>query len=104
MKIMNKRQKRILEDNFNIYKDNNNWDLETWTNGGVNMFINIDTNNNVVNEFENYLENYNIDEEIELYRQDKRYRETFTIRESLNDFENWVIYINDIITQLKENE
>lgn len=101
---MNKKQKRILEDNFNIYKDKNIWDLETWTDGGVNMFINIDINNNIINEFESYLENFDIDEEIDIYRQNKKYKEIFTIKNSVNDFENWVNYIEDIIRQLKENE
>ena len=99
---MNKRQERILKDNFNIYKDNNNWDLEQWTNGGVDMFINIDTNNNIIKELEQYLDNFDIDEEIDIYRQDKRYREAFTIRESVKDFEDWVEYIKEIIKLLYE--
>ena len=99
---MNKRQLRILKDNFNIYKDNNNWDLETWTTGGVNMFVNIDTNNDLIEEIENYLNNFDIDEEIELYRQDKKYKEAFTIRRSVEDFEDWVEFIKSILKQLYE--
>ena len=99
---MNKRQLRILKDNFNIYKDNNNWDLETWTDGGVNMFINIDINNDLIEEIEKYLNNFDIDEEIELYRQDKEYKEAFTIRQSVEDFEDWVEFIKNIIKQLYE--
>lgn len=101
---MNKKQLRILEDNFNIYKDNNNWDLERWTDGGVDMFINIDTNNNIIEEFEFYLDNFNIDEEIDIYRQDKSYKEAFTIRESVKDFEDWVEFIKEILKDLYEEK
>lgn len=99
---MNKRQLRILKDNFKIYKDNNNWGLETWTTGGVNMFVNIDTNNDLIEEIENYLNNFDIDEEIELYRQGKEYKEAFTIRQSVEDFEDWVEFIKSILKQLYE--
>lgn len=99
---MNKKQLRILENNFNIYKDDNNWDLEAWTAGGVDMFINIDTNNDLTEEIENYLNNFDIDEEIDLYREDKSYKEAFTIRESVKDFEDWVEFIKSILIQLYE--
>lgn len=101
---MNKRQKRLLEDNFRIYKDGKNWDLERWTDGGVDMFINVDITKNIVEEFENYLNNFDMDEEIELLRQDKSYKETFTIRESVQDFEMWENQIKTIKNILKEIE
>jgi hypothetical protein len=99
---MNKKQLEILENNFKIYKDNNIWDLERWTDGGVDMFINIDTTKNIIEEFEFYLDNFDIDEEIDLYRQDKSYKEVFTIRQSVEDFEGWVEFIKEILQDLYE--
>lgn len=60
MKITDK-QRKILEDNFNIYNDEDNlMELESWTDGGVDMIIHIDTNNDLVEELENYINNFNI--------------------------------------------
>ena len=104
MKITDK-QRKILEDNFKIYNDEDNlMELESWTNGGVDMIIDIDTNNDLIEELENYINNFNIDEEIDLYRESKDYRDNFTISESLKDFKDWVEFINDIIKQLRECE
>lgn len=98
---MNKKQLEILENNFRIYKYNDGWDLENWTDGGVDMIINIDANNNIVEELESYIENFDIDEEIDLHRQDERYKKRFRISESVKDFENWVEFIENVIEKLK---
>lgn len=101
MKITDK-QRKILEDNFNIYNDEDNlMELESWTDGGVDMIIDIDTNNDLLQELKNYVSNFNIDEEIDLYRQGKDYRDNFTISESLKDFENYIEFINGVIKQLE---
>lgn len=101
---MNEKQREILEDNFNIYEDTNDdyIQLEAWTNGGVDMFIDIKKDEDVIKELENYIDIFDIDEEIEIYRQAEDYKQAFTIRESLEDFENWIEYIQDIINQLEE--
>lgn len=93
---MNKKQLKILKDNFNIYKDNNNWGLEAWTNGGVDMFITINIDKDIVEEFEHYLDSFDIDEEIEIYRESKDYKSAFKITESVEDFENWVNFVKTI--------
>ena len=98
------KQRKILEDNFNVDSDENNMELESWTNGGVDMIIYIDTNNDLIEELENYINNFNIDEEIDLYRQGKDYRDNFTISESLKDFENYIEFINGVIKQLEESD
>lgn len=106
MKI-NKKQKKILENNFDyIHTDYNEDDiyLETWTNGGVNMIIYLDKEKSLIDNLKDYINNFDIDEEIDLYRQDKNYKEHFTIRESVNDFEIWVEKIEDIIKDLIEEE
>ena len=104
MKI-NKKQLEILEENFNIYEYDDSYELEKWTNGGVDMFILVyksDENGTLVEQFSDYIKYFDIDEEIDIYRQNERYRENFTIRESVNDFEEWVETIKNIIKELEE--
>ena len=100
MKIT-KKQMDILEGNFEIYENGNSIGLRRFTNGGVDMYIDIDVNDDVIIQLENYLNDFDIDEEIDVYRQDKMYREHFTIRESVNDFEEWINFIQTIINVLK---
>lgn len=106
MKI-NKKQMKILENNFDyIHTDYNEDDLylETWTNGGVDMIICLDKDKSIIDNLKEYIKYFDIDEEIEIYRQGKDYREHFTIRESLEDFENWVENIENIIEELESVE
>jgi hypothetical protein len=104
MKITDK-QREILEDNFNIYNDEDNlMELESWTDGGVDMIIYIDTNNDLIEELKDYVNNFNIDEEIDLYRESKDYRDNFTISESLKDFEDYIEFVKGIIKQLEESD
>ena len=96
---MKKKEKKILEKYFD-YVENDY--LETWTNGGVDMIIYLDSNKKSIKEIiEEYIDNFDIDEEIDLYREDKRYRENFTIRESLEDFENWLKYLKNVCNELE---
>lgn len=104
---MNNKQREILEKHFNIYEDTDNTELELedWTGGGVDMLIQIDLKRgNIVEELSDYLNSFDIDEEIDLHRQDERYRNDFKITESVKDFEDWVEYIKNIIKQLKESD
>ena len=103
MKITSK-EREILEELFNISEGTNEIELESWTDGGVDMFITIDKNsyNTLLEQLKEFVENFDIDEEIEIYRQDTDYRRNFTIRESINDFENWVDYIEECILKLEE--
>lgn len=102
MKITSK-EREILEELFNISEGTNEIELESWTDGGVDMFITIDKNsyNTLLEQLKEFVENFDIDEEIEIYREDTDYRRNFTIRESINDFENWVDYIRDCISKLE---
>lgn len=102
MEITNKERK-ILEKYFGFSELNDSYDIEQWTNGGVDMIIYIDKNSNetLIEQLEEYIDNFDIDEEIDLYRENEDYKNNFTIRASLEDFESWVKYINDIIKELK---
>ena len=103
MKITSK-ERELLVELFNINESAYELELESWTNGGVNMFISIDKNsdNNLLEQLERFVENFDIDEEIDIHREDKNYKRNFTIRESINDFENWVDYIEECISKLEE--
>lgn len=95
MKKFNKKQIEKLEKYFDIYEDDDIIQLESWTDGGVDMVIYIDKRENIdyIEQFKNFINNFDIDEEIEIHRQDKQYKNDFTITESLEDFTS---YLNDL--------
>ena len=103
MKITSK-ERELLVELFNINESAYELELESWTDGGVDMFISIDKNsdNNLLEQLERFIENFDIDEEIDIHREDENYKRNFTIRESINDFENWVDYIRNCISKLEE--
>lgn len=102
MKITSK-EREMLEELFNVSESADDLELESYTDGGVDMFITIekDNSNNLLEQLRLFVENFDIDEEIDIHRQDTDYRRNFTIRESINDFENWVDYIRDCISKLE---
>ena len=83
------------------YKEKNKlcgYELNTYTNGGVNQIVFVDfrdTDKNPRNDKdfkELFLERVNsidIDEEIEMNRQDASYKQAFTLTQSLKDFKDW---------------
>ena len=103
MKITSK-EREILEELFNVSESADDLELESYTDGGVDMFITIekDNSNNLLEQLRLFVKNFDIDEEIDIHRQDTDYKRNFTIRESINDFENWVDYIRDCISKLEE--
>ena len=105
-KLMTNKEKLILEDKFSIYDcRNGEIELETWTNGGVNMLIYLDTTSEetITQQFRNYVDNFDIDEEIDLHRQSKDYKDMFTITESVDDFRDYVEWLKCILTDLEDN-
>lgn len=98
-KIFDKIEKASISiDEYKEGKKLCGYELNTYTNGGVNQilfidFRNTDKNPKNANDFkELFSERVNsidIDEEIELHRQMKDYKQAFTISESLKDFEAW---------------
>ena len=103
MEITSKERELLLEL-FNINESAYELELESWTDGGVDMFISIDKNsdNNLLEQLERFVENFDIDEEIDIHREDENYKRNFTIKESIRDFENWVDYIRHCISKLEE--
>jgi hypothetical protein len=101
------RFNKLIEklDNNNIHVDNYEengkvcgFELISYTDGGVNIIIFLDFRDtelnpfldvNFISAFKEWVADFDIDEQIDLHRQDERYRNDFTIRESLNDFTNY---------------
>lgn len=92
-----------IEEFFGVYEDEQIVELETWTDGGVNMHIVLwkDNEGSYLKQFEDYLKSFDVDEEIELHRQDERYRNDFTIRESLEDFEIYNEWLSNVYANIK---
>jgi hypothetical protein len=98
-KVIDKLEENDIQ--FDEYEEEGKlagYELNTYTDNGVNMIVFLDfrdTNlnpklaENVINKFKDYVNSIDIDEEIELYRQSEAFRNAFTIRESLEDFEDW---------------
>lgn len=103
MNKFTKKQMKIIKKHFGIYDDTETIELETWTRGGVDMLIDLDktAQENFVEQLENYCENFDIDSEIDLMRENKEYRNHFTIRESVDDYEEYIKSIQDIVEELK---
>lgn len=93
------------------YKENDvlcGYDLETWTNGGVNMLLFIDCRScpevsieSVVEELASSINAFSVDEEIERHWQIKSYRDAFTIREALEDFEEYKTRLGELLDAVK---
>ena len=93
----------ILDKYFKIHDcGDGEIELETWTDGGVNMIIYVDKNN-IIEGFLKEIEVFDIDESIELHRQEKSYCNDFTIKESFNDFEAYQSWLEDIAEELQGN-
>lgn len=102
MKITETEMK-VLLDTFNVIEDNQGYDLESWTDGGVDMIINLpkDTEKSLSTLLKDFIQSFDIDEEIDIYRQDEEYRNHFTIRDSITDFEDWVSSVENVIEILE---
>jgi hypothetical protein len=91
------------EKDFNVHlteQDNVQCaEVETWTNGGVNMIMWL--NPFSTEEFESYVNDFDVDETIELHRQGQDYKNAFTIRESLKDFEDYHNRLKDVLSDLQ---
>ncbi len=95
--------KKFFEDNgFNVYLTKQDKkqcaEIEKWTTGGVDMIIWLNPFN--IAEFKSYVNDFNIDEEIDIHRQDERYKSDFTIRQSLEDFTEFHQHLKDIASKL----
>ena len=98
-----KKLQKFFEDNdFNVYltkQDGNQCaEIEMWTDGGVDMIIWL--NPFTVEEFKSYVDDFDIDEQIDLHRQGKDYKNAFTIKESLKDFTDYHNHLKRVLKKL----
>ncbi len=103
-----KKQEIILENIINtlqsfgygttIYGRNNGIEIETWTTGGVNMLHSIQFDDNFIDlydiekvnkEIKEIEDMFSVDDAIDIHRQYDDYREHFSIKDSLEDFEEY---------------
>ena len=100
-----KNEREILENYFTILENESGYELETWTNEGVDMIITIEKNGDtLLEQLKEYIDNFDIDSEIDMYRENEEYRNNFTIKESLEDFESYISYVKDLIEELETNK
>lgn len=104
MKQFNEKQIEELKKHFNFYEDDSEIELESWTDGGVDMIFYIykDENIDYLEQFKNYIDNFDINEKIDLYRQDKQYRNNFSTSESLKDFKDYLKELRKIYKILEK--
>lgn len=70
-------------------------EMETWTDGGVNMIVCLENDKGL-------LENFDVEEEIDLHREGESYKRAFTLRQSLNDFEDYLKWLNKIVSIIEK--
>lgn len=100
-----KNEREILENYFTILENESGYELETWTNEGVDMIITIEkSGDTLLEQLKEYIDNFDIDSEIDMYRENEEYRNNFTIKESLEDFESYISYVKDLIEELETNK
>ncbi len=100
-----KKLQQFFEDNdfqVHLFKQDNQQcaEVEKWTNGGVDMIFALIPFK--AEEFINRVNDFDIDEEIDLHRQGQDYRNAFTIRESVEDFEDFLAELKEVAKKLKE--
>ena len=102
---LTKKERDTLENhNFRVHKFSDGYvELEQWTNGGVDMIITFDSKTDTpLVALTDYLKGFDIDEEIDVYRQDEQYRNAFTHEQSVADFKDWQDTIQATIDSLKK--
>lgn len=94
---------KIEDKGISIYKYDEDgklcgYELNTYTDGGVNQIVFIDfrdTEKDPTNEddfkelFLERVESIDVDDEIEVNRQDKSYKQAFTLAQAVKDFTAW---------------
>ena len=92
-----------MESEFSVHEHDDCVELETWTEGGVNMIItlNIDKERPYHMQFKEYVEDFDVDDAVDLHREDERYRNAFTLRRSLEDFESYKKWLNKIVNEME---
>ena len=88
------------------------YEVESWTDNGVNMIHFIDCRNdrhpaglnaeNVLEELKEIAAFFSVDREIDLHRLDDHFRMAFSIRQALNDFDNYEKHLTEFVRAVQE--
>jgi hypothetical protein len=109
-KIIGKIEKKGIQ--VNPYTENDvlcGYELNTYTDGGVNEIIFLDFRDNeksadnvidFIKEFTDYMAYLSIDERIESNRQDVNYKRDFTLKQSIKDFTKWEKGLNKLVKKI----
>ena len=99
---VNEKAKLVLEKHFKVHDmdDDDRYECETWTDGGVNMFV-LPDKDNIIETFCDYVRSFDMDDEIDVHRQDRQYCRDFSIRESVADFEAYEEWLRGIEKEMK---
>lgn len=103
MKTINQIKERLSEMNIDVYSYNERnklcgYELNTYTDCGVNQIVFVDFRGTDKNpkSAKDFIELYNervndidIDEEVELNRQDASYKNSFSLTVAVQDFKDW---------------
>jgi len=102
MKKLDKLTKLFEDNDFKVHltkQDNIQCaEVEKWTDGGVDMIIWL--NPFTVEEFKSCVNDFDVDEQIELHREGKDYKNAFTIRQSLEDFTDFHNKLKEVAEKL----
>ena len=97
--------KTLEENGFNVHifeQDGEECaEIESWTEGGINMIAVLQPIS--VESFEAYVVGFDIDDEIDLHRQDPLFKKAFTTTESLEEFQNYSEYLHTVLKIIKTN-
>ena len=74
-------------------------EIEKWTNGGVDMIIFLRPFSEEA--FIEYVDNFDINEKIDLHRQDSTYKSNFSVSDSVEDFGSFHESLKQVVKKLK---
>lgn len=89
-----------MGSHFKVYNHEGTVELETWTNGGVNMIISLDINKDMslLDQFNEYVARFDVDEEVLfLMENDSSYRSSFSLSASISDFKSFHEVLNGVL-------
>jgi len=101
--------KGISIDNYEEDEKICGYELNTYTDGGVNEIIFLDFRDEgenaldpkqFIEKFKTYINDFDIDERIDMYREDQNYKNNFSISESLIDFKDWKREMKELIKEI----
>lgn len=75
-------------------------EVEKWTNGGVDMVFALQPFTK--EQFIERVNDFDVDDEIDTHRQDQRYKNAFTITQSVKDFTDFHNHLKEFVVALEK--